>query len=190
MKKYTAEIKQELQRLSTENRYALAPSTVVEAAKDPSSVLHEHFTWDDTEAAVLHRLHEASQLIRYARIVVSKELKEPQELRARVTAEPPQPLVLRAPKELSVLEGALEELQVLRKRYGALKELSGVFVALDAVVAAQSMPPGRRVLHEAAQLAVQLEREQGMSRHDAATRASAQFKLPKLTILEAIRQAS
>lgn len=49
----------------------LLPDDVVEAAKDPGSPLHSHFTWDDSEAARLHRINEARALIRRVRVEVT-----------------------------------------------------------------------------------------------------------------------
>ena len=49
-------IRQELIRLAEEHNGYLSPDTVVEAAADPGSVLHDRFTWDDTEAARRFRL--------------------------------------------------------------------------------------------------------------------------------------
>ena len=48
----------------------LLPEDVLNAARDPKSPLHDHFTWDETEAAHKHNLHEARQLIRAVRIDV------------------------------------------------------------------------------------------------------------------------
>ena len=42
----------------------LTPDRVVEAARDPEHALHGQFTWDDTQAAIQHRLNEARALIR------------------------------------------------------------------------------------------------------------------------------
>lgn len=58
----------ELARLSGENR--LTPDDVVAEAQNPASPLHDRFTWDDAEAAHLHRLNEARTLIRGVRIVI------------------------------------------------------------------------------------------------------------------------
>lgn len=44
----------------------LTPERLVEAARnDPESVLHGLITWDDTEAAAKHRLHQARQIINH-----------------------------------------------------------------------------------------------------------------------------
>ena len=42
---------------------------VVEDARDPKSVLHSHFEWDDRKAAELHRTDQARALIRSIRII-------------------------------------------------------------------------------------------------------------------------
>lgn len=54
-------IKAELERLAATG--LLLPPAVVDAARDPKSPLHDHFTWDDGEAAEKYRLVEARSLI-------------------------------------------------------------------------------------------------------------------------------
>jgi hypothetical protein len=44
--------------------------SILEAAADPASPLHDHFEWDDTEAAHRYRLGQARQLIRAQKISV------------------------------------------------------------------------------------------------------------------------
>lgn len=60
----------ELKTLEKENG-ALLPEDVVDAARDPDSPMHDHFTWDDNKAAEKQRLHEARALIRRIHIEVS-----------------------------------------------------------------------------------------------------------------------
>ncbi len=48
----------------------LDPDTVVQRASDPASPLHDHFVWDDAEAARLHRIRQARLLIRSVKIEV------------------------------------------------------------------------------------------------------------------------
>lgn len=43
---------------------SLTPEAVVDDARDPESVLHPCFEWDDTKAAHQHRLNQARGLIR------------------------------------------------------------------------------------------------------------------------------
>lgn len=55
-------------------------AALVEAASDPGSPAHAHFTWDDKEAAHQHRLNEARAYIR-ALVVVNPKIS-PQPVRA------------------------------------------------------------------------------------------------------------
>jgi hypothetical protein len=59
---HTLKSMEEAGRLSAEN--------VVDEARDETSVLHTHFTWDDSEAADAYRLIEARQLIRHVKLEV------------------------------------------------------------------------------------------------------------------------
>lgn len=49
----------------------LAPADVVDAARDPTSPLHSHFTWDDSEAAEKYRLMQARTLIRTVKLEIT-----------------------------------------------------------------------------------------------------------------------
>jgi hypothetical protein len=51
----------------------LHPEAVVQAAREPGSPLHKHFTWDDAAAAHAHRLDQARTLIRTVKIEVVSE---------------------------------------------------------------------------------------------------------------------
>jgi hypothetical protein len=50
----------------------LKPEAVVQAAQNPESPLHEHFTWDNDEAAAKYRLEEARTLIREVHLEYDK----------------------------------------------------------------------------------------------------------------------
>jgi hypothetical protein len=63
-------VKTILAELETENG-RLSPDDVIERAKDPTSPLHEHFIWDDTEAAEKFRRMQASHLIRSVKVEVT-----------------------------------------------------------------------------------------------------------------------
>lgn len=55
---------------SMEQAGRLSAENVVDEARDHTSPLHQHFTWDDGEAATLYRLIEARQLIRHIKLEV------------------------------------------------------------------------------------------------------------------------
>jgi hypothetical protein len=63
-----------LQSIADENRGRLEPDMVVDAASDPTSVLHSHFVWDDTEAARKYRIYQARELIRSVKLVTTTEV--------------------------------------------------------------------------------------------------------------------
>lgn len=67
----TSQAKIELLRTLESERGRLDPEDVVEAARDPESVLHNDFEWDDTEAARQHRLNQARRVIRSVRLNVT-----------------------------------------------------------------------------------------------------------------------
>lgn len=48
----------------------LRPEDVVDAARDPASVLHGHFEWNDAKAAVYFRIEQARTLIRTLKIEI------------------------------------------------------------------------------------------------------------------------
>lgn len=57
------EIEEALAPIAAANCGILRPADVVEDARDPESRLHREFTWDDTAAAIAHRLWQARELI-------------------------------------------------------------------------------------------------------------------------------
>lgn len=69
MPKFDA-VARELRSLYQKNGRRLHPEDVVQAARDPGSVLHSHFTWDDSEAADQYRLLQARKLIATVKITV------------------------------------------------------------------------------------------------------------------------
>ena len=62
-------IGEELDAIRVESGGQLHPQAVVAGARDPRSVLHPHFEWDDKKAADAHRMDQARALIRSIRII-------------------------------------------------------------------------------------------------------------------------
>ena len=54
----------------------LTPDFVVEEAKNPDSVLHDLFEWDDGIAGHQHRISQARQIITSVRVVITTENKK------------------------------------------------------------------------------------------------------------------
>lgn len=123
----------------------LTPAVVVERARSGNSALHDHFEWDDSKAAEQHRLSQAGELIRSIVVDVTHSNVEPAKtVRAFVSVERHGERsyvdVNRAMSDddlrRQVLERAWAELSAFRKRYADLKELAGVFSAMDKAQAA------------------------------------------------------
>lgn len=64
-----------LERLKQENKGTLGKQQIVDAARDPESLLHSCFTWDDELAGEKFRLQEAGELVRELRIKVSQPIE-------------------------------------------------------------------------------------------------------------------
>lgn len=143
MKNKKRKIFYELRKIAAAHGGVLHAEHVVERARSPRSPLHLCFEWDDTVAGALYRLQQAGRLIRMTIKVIKIEGK-PRSVRFFVSLTPERkkrgggyyeiPDVL-AHKELrlQMLHDALEELNLFRERYGALKELTEVFKAIRSV---------------------------------------------------------
>jgi hypothetical protein len=66
-------IAEKLAQIAKRNGGRLTPDLVVSEARDPDSVLHNLFEWDDEEAAHQHRLFQARQIITSVRVVITTE---------------------------------------------------------------------------------------------------------------------
>jgi len=69
-------VAEKLAEIAELNGGRLTPNLVLEEAKDPDSVLHGLFEWDDTFAAHQHRLFQARQIITSVRVVITTENKK------------------------------------------------------------------------------------------------------------------
>lgn len=64
----------ELEMLAKKNNGLLSPHVVVEYAKNPETLLHEKFEWDDSVAAYNWRVHQARMMIA-ALVVNNSDIK-------------------------------------------------------------------------------------------------------------------
>ncbi len=134
-------VRQELLRLTKLHRGKLKPEHVVQAAEPKNSVLHGCFEWDNTVAGLQYRLWQARSLIRvtveYSDKVLEKvhtfvSLKSDRKTTGyRVLSEVLSDEEMRA----QLLREALEDLNIFKKKYRVLQELSSVFEAIDRVTA-------------------------------------------------------
>ena len=72
-----------LEKMARRNGGVLMIDDVIMEAADESSILHSHFEWDDTEAAISYRRDQARTLIQRCRITVLTD--EPTHVRAFVS---------------------------------------------------------------------------------------------------------
>jgi hypothetical protein len=72
-----------LEKMARRNGGVLMIDDVIKEAQDEGSILHSHFEWDDSEAAVQYRREQARTLIQRCRITVLTD--EPTHVRAFVS---------------------------------------------------------------------------------------------------------
>lgn len=124
----------------------LPPGVVVEAARDPSSPLHNEFEWDDDAAAEQYRLAQAGMLIRRVRLSIVKVNPKTKKLTATLTRqfqsrpsqrhseggyETVQDILADEEKRAELLDQVLREMRAYRKRYSELVELQAIWSAID-----------------------------------------------------------
>lgn len=134
-----------LEAISAEHLGHLRPGDVVEAARNPKSALHSHFTWDDKVAAEAYRMEEARALIRLVRVVDS-ELDEPP--RAFLSVPDSDGISYRGYKEvqqsvelsLAVLRAAERDLTAFRRRYRSLQDVCALVEVAEEEVRRRMAP--------------------------------------------------
>jgi hypothetical protein len=119
----------------------VSPEAVVSAARPKNSPLHEYFDWEDSEAARCWRLHQARNLIRVCVRIEELPNDEKQEIQVFVSLPDDRndeggyrvmtDVLNDDERREALLEMALKDLQVFRRKYMALKELASVFTAID-----------------------------------------------------------
>lgn len=130
----------EMEDIRRRNDGELTPALLLDRARSQNSATHEHFEWDDTTAAHLHRLDQARELINSITIDVTHSNVEPTKtVRAFVsverggrrsytsTAHAMTDSELRA----QVLATAWRELLAFRQKYEGLEQLAKIFAAID-----------------------------------------------------------
>ena len=145
----TAQIHAELLNIAAANGGNLIPAHVVTAAKNPSSVLHREFEWDDDEASHLYRIAQAGALIRRVKLHIVQVGGNARKININVTrAYQSLPSsrktgkgynsiedIMNTPaKRKEMLAGVEKELLAYQKRYSNLVELQDVWDAIELCV--------------------------------------------------------
>lgn len=149
--KTDASLSDVLTELARAHEWKLTPAIVLKAAQSKKSLLHSHFCWDDTEAAELWRLDQASRLIR--RVKVTYEIAPERTVRVRAfynvtpnaeegeeASDEESPAAVYVPLNAAmgeyreqVLARATAELRMMRNKYAHLTQLADVWDAIDKV---------------------------------------------------------
>lgn len=141
-----AEAYSELESLRASHGGVITDEIVVDAARSDESVLHPLFTWDDTEAARLHRLSQARSVIRSLTVVYVDRPKQPvrtYEVVRRTSSSSAKDRTEYATvadalsdpvaRERLIADAVRAAMQ-FRRRFQTLHELSRVFEAIDETV--------------------------------------------------------
>ena len=143
------QIRAALAAIAAANNDVLNPAHVVDAARDPLSVLHDEFVWDDEDAADAYRLAQAGALIRRVKFTLIRQSSQTKEIEVRTTRayqsrpsqrsaeggyEPVDQILADPGKRGELLDQVLRELAAYRKRYADLIALSEVWAAIDSAI--------------------------------------------------------
>lgn len=128
-----------IERLQKAHNAPLEPEMIVTAARDPKSVMHPHFEWDDVVAADAYRIDQARDLVRSLSVDISRSNIETKAVRAFVNVEVGQErgyvstAAAMSSRELrqQVIAKAWAELSAWRQRHAELTELGRLFAMID-----------------------------------------------------------
>ncbi len=131
----------ELRMIAKAHDGILNPSDVVDSARPIESPLHSRFEWDDSEAAQRYRLWQARQLIAITVDYVGGESGILSRVFVSLTSDRQEQGGYRAVDVVmstkkgreAMLEDAVKDMEVFKRKYVELKELSEVFAAMRKV---------------------------------------------------------
>ena len=120
---------------------SVKPEEIVDKARDESTELHKCFEWDDTKAAEKYRVYQARQIV--CHLIVREVNDEPQKREVRFFYKTdnqegykPASYIMRNEDEYhKLLDRALTELKAFQRKYSTLKELDGLFEAINELTA-------------------------------------------------------
>lgn len=122
-----------------ERTVGLTKETLLEANRKEGTVLHNEFTWNDTEAAEAYRLEQAKHILSNITIVTGEKNETP--VRAFFSSaqdtgkdrryESLRVIVSDETKTEKLMQSAIRELTAFRKKYTMLTELNRIFAEID-----------------------------------------------------------
>lgn len=116
---------------------SVKPEEIVDKARDESTELHKCFEWDDTKAAEKFRLHQARQIVCNLIVREVNDTQKEREIRVFYKTDntdgyKPITYIMRDEDEYQkLLSRAVSELKSFQKKYSTLKELEGVWEAIN-----------------------------------------------------------
>ncbi|MBO5567794.1 MAG: hypothetical protein J6A79_02445 [Clostridia bacterium] len=115
----------------------LSAANLVEVSRPEDAPLHSEFEWDDTEAAIRWREHQARRIIGHITVVSHADETNPIRAFFHLAESDPKyesisTIVQQQDKYDQLLQLALKELNSFRRKYSQLEQLSAVFEAIDA----------------------------------------------------------
>lgn len=120
---------------------SVKPEEIVDKARDESTELHKCFEWDDTKAAEKFRLHQARQIVCNLIVREVNDTQKEREIRVFYKTDntdgyKPITYIMRDEDEYQkLLSRAVSELKSFQKKYSTLKELEGVWEAINPLTA-------------------------------------------------------
>jgi len=132
----------EMERIEARDGQVTSKS-LLDAGRPEESVLHSLFEWDDSKAAELYRLRQATEVITHIHIVIDEKPNTPYRAYVNIQESSGQTergrfINVRSAMENEetrriVLNMAISEAKRFSQKYANYKELSEVFEAIDRV---------------------------------------------------------
>ena len=132
----------EMERIEARDGQVTSKS-LLDAGRPEESVLHSLFEWDDSKAAELYRLRQATEVITHIHIVIDEKPNTPYRAYVNIQESSGQTergrfINVRSAMENEetrriVLNMAISEAKRFSQKYANYKELSEVFAAIDRV---------------------------------------------------------
>lgn len=147
-------IEEELEEIREMNGGKIEPKKVVDYARNPDTSLHNRFQWDDTAAAEAFREWQARKIISLVFCVVTTDKKGKTHISADITSDGTktrsyislttdrntdggyrklEDILSNEDLRTQMLEDAKADMNIFKGKYSELKELAGVFEAMDKV---------------------------------------------------------
>ena len=134
-----------LEQITRDHGGQITPAHVLTEAANESCPLHSYFEWDDTRAAIAHRIQQARYLIRSVDVTITEKPDgDPITVRGfhSVKGDDGGPVFVNVRRAFSddemraqIVKQALREAESWRRRYELYEELGEIINAIDRALA-------------------------------------------------------